>query len=177
MFGKGHDFKGCRISPMQLIILLLLMERPMYGYEVLKGLRDYFEGVWTPQTGSVYPALKRMVEHGLLSSEQRDGTDYYSITEEGRKWAQEMLSHSPRDIRLLTRYLEILDRAAASVKHADDDETVPGRFSVAFEGDNWDISRRTRRLRAARERIAQHLADIDKELKELEESENGGKSK
>jgi DNA-binding PadR family transcriptional regulator len=162
---------------MKTVILLLLRERPMYGYEVLKELRERFEGVWSPQTGSIYPALKRMAEHGLVSSEQRDGTDYYSLTEEGNKWVLEKLSHSPRDIRLLTRYLDFLGRAAAGVAHAEDGEHVHGRFAEVFEDDSSDSARRAKKLREARERIAQHLADIDRELKELEEGEkhNGGK--
>jgi DNA-binding PadR family transcriptional regulator len=171
MFGTGHDYKGCKISPMQTVILLLLLDRPMYGYEVLKELRDRFEGAWTPQTGSIYPSIKRMVEHGLVSSEQREGTDYYSITEEGRKWVLEMLHHSPRDIRLLIRFLQIMDRAAADV-HAEGAERPLGPFSEAFEGENPDVSRRTRRLRAARQKIAEHLAYIDKELAELENGNN-----
>jgi DNA-binding PadR family transcriptional regulator len=40
MFGKDHDYMGSRIIPMQLVILLLLRKRPMYGYEVLKELRE-----------------------------------------------------------------------------------------------------------------------------------------
>jgi DNA-binding PadR family transcriptional regulator len=178
MFGTGHDFKGCKISPMQLVILLILRERPMYGYEVLKELRDRFDGVWTPQTGSIYPALKRMAEHGLVTSEQRDGTDYYSISGEGTEWLLEKLHHTPRDIRMITRYLQILDRATADIGQFEDVEPIPGRFSEVFEDDSSDISRRAKKLRLARERIAQHLANIDKELEELEEEQsNGGKIK
>jgi DNA-binding PadR family transcriptional regulator len=71
---------------MQLVILILLRDRPMYGYEVLKELRDRFEGVGTPKTGSIYPSLKRLEEHGLISSEKRDGTDYYHISDKGTAW-------------------------------------------------------------------------------------------
>lgn len=176
MFGKGHDYKGCRISPMQLTILILLRNRPMYGYEVLKELRDRFEGVWNPQTGSIYPALKRLEEHGLVASEKREGTDYYHISDEGRAWIVERLTHSPKDIRLLTRYLEILDRAAADLNLIGEGEQRPGHFSEMFEEDSCDQSRRAKKLREARERIAQHLANIDRELGEFDqENKNGGK--
>jgi DNA-binding PadR family transcriptional regulator len=169
MFGKGHDYKGKKISPMQLTILIILRDRSMYGYEVLKEMRDRFEGVWSPQTGSIYPALKRLAEHGLLISQEKDGTDYYSISPEGKEWVIEKLRHSPRDIRLLTRYLEVIGQAAAEYNPTDEKERRPGRFSEAFDDDDSDETRRVKKLMAAREHIAKHLTDIDKELAELDQ--------
>jgi DNA-binding PadR family transcriptional regulator len=161
---------------MQLTILILLRDRPMYGYEVLKELRDRFEGVWTPQTGSIYPALKKLEEHGLVISEKREGTDYYCISDEGRNWVMERLTHSPKDIRLLTRYLELLDRAAADLHIVGEGGSQPGHFSEMFEEDSCDQTRRAKKLREARDRIAQHLANIDRELEELDkENKKGGK--
>ncbi len=174
MFGKGHEYKGCRVSPMQLTILILLRDRPMYGYEVLKELRDHFEGVWNPQTGSIYPALKRLEEHGLVISEKREGTDYYRISDEGRAWVVERLTHSPKDIRLLTRYLEMLDKAAADLHIIGEGGPQPGHFSEMFEEDSCDRSRRAKKLREARERIAHHLANIDLELSEIDRDNKGG---
>lgn len=174
MFGSRREFRGCKISPMQLVILLVLTERPMYGYEVLKALRDHFESVWTPQTGSIYPALKRLAESGLVSSEPRDGTDYYALTDEGVAWVQETLRHAPRDIRLLSRYLELLGRTGDRL-HIESEENAE-KFSLVFdkEGDT-DRAERARKLRHAREHIAQHLAEIDRELGELDRDlENNG---
>jgi DNA-binding PadR family transcriptional regulator len=144
----------------------------MYGYEVLKELRDHFEGLWVPKTGSIYPSLKRLEEHGLIISEKREGTDYYAISDEGKQWVVDELSHAPRDIRMFTRYLEIIGRAADKVPH---DLAVPSHFSEVFEGDPDDGGvRRAAKLRAARDRIAQHLADIDQELQELDSQQNKG---
>jgi len=176
MFGKRRDYKGSKISPMQLVILLLLTERPMYGYEVLRAARDHFDGIWTPQTGSIYPALKRLAESGLVRSEQREGTDYYALTDEGVEWVKEVLRHSPRDIRLLSKYLELLGRTANRL-HIESEER-PGRFSEAFEKEeDLDRAERARKLRCAREHIAQHLAEIDRELSETdtEDTSKGGR--
>lgn len=171
MFGGRRDHRGCKISPMQLAILLVLTERPMYGYEVLKVLRDRFEGAWTPQTGSIYPALKRLAESGLTSQEQRDGTDYYSLTEEGMEQVRETLRHAPRDIRLLSKYFDLLGETAIRL-HV---EEPPGGFSEMFEKEDADQAEHVKKLRRARERIAQHLADIDLELSEIESEERGGR--
>jgi hypothetical protein len=69
----------------------------------------------------------------------------------------------------LTRYLEIIGRVAAEVSP----DLGPGRdrpFEAVFENDDPDRAERVKRLRAARESIAAHLAMIDKELGELESS-------
>ena len=148
----------------------------MYGYEVLKELRERFEGVWTPKTGSIYPSIKRLEEHGLIWSEKKEGTDYYSLTKEGEYWVLEKLRRSPRDIRILTRYLGLIGDAAAetNLNGEDAEEDSQGSsFAEVFEGEENDKSRRAKRLRKARERIAEHLALIDKELKELEMESNG----
>jgi DNA-binding PadR family transcriptional regulator len=167
MFGKRRDYKGCKISPMQMVMLMILTERPMYGYEVLKELRDRFEGVWTPQTGSIYPALKRLAESGLVRSEQMEGTDYYALTDEGVEWVQEILRHAPRDVKLLSKYLELLGQTASRLRI--EGEESPGRFSEEFEKDGApDQAERARKLRRAREHIAMHLAEIDRELGEIE---------
>ncbi len=42
---KGPQQKVGRVSPLQSVILILLRQKPMYGYELLKALREEFEGV------------------------------------------------------------------------------------------------------------------------------------
>ena len=62
MIGRHYMYKGNRISPPQFLMLVMLRKGPMYGYEVLKVLREEFQGFWEPQTGAIYPALKRLEE-------------------------------------------------------------------------------------------------------------------
>lgn len=176
MLGKGFEFKGKRVSPLQITILILLRPRPLYGYEVLKALREHFDGVWVPQTGSIYPALKKLEASGLVSSEERDGTDYYSMTEEGNELVVEVLAHSPRDLRLMTRYFDLLGRAAEDL---NGEVNRVSMFQRIFEsGDECeDADSRARRLRKARERIAEHLAMIDRELNDVEGKNTGDEGK
>lgn len=172
MFGRGHEFRGKRVSPLQITILIFLRERPRYGYEVLKVLKEHFDGVWVPQTGSIYPALKKLETSGLVSSEERDGTDYYSITKDGNDVVVVVLAHSPRDLRLMTRYFDLLGRAAEDL---NSEVSRISMFQKIFEsGDECeDADRRARRLRRARERIAEHLAMIDRELNDMEGKNKG----
>ena len=72
------------------LILSLLSEEPMYGYQITQELQRRSEGYFEMKEGLLYPALHRMEQDGLLRSEWRrvEGSrerKYYSITEEGRR--------------------------------------------------------------------------------------------
>jgi Predicted transcriptional regulators len=79
-------YDGNRISSMMLMILLSVRKERRYGYEILKELRDQFEGVWEPKTGAIYPAIKRLQEMELLDSEEVGSKEYYSLSEKGHGW-------------------------------------------------------------------------------------------
>ena len=64
---SSHAFplrKG--ISPIQLLLLVQMKHGPKYGYEMLTNIREEFNGVWEPQTGTIYPALKNLESKGLM---------------------------------------------------------------------------------------------------------------
>ena len=73
-----------------VLILSLLAEEPMYGYQIARELEGRSEGYFTMKEGLLYPALHQMERDGLLSSEWRTAVGarrrkYYFITEKGRK--------------------------------------------------------------------------------------------
>lgn len=65
--------------------LLLLDERPMHGYEIITELESRSDGRWRPSPGTMYPALGRMEEHGLVESEDLDGKKQFRLTDAGRQ--------------------------------------------------------------------------------------------
>jgi PadR family transcriptional regulator PadR len=72
------------------LILSLLSDEPMYGYQITQELQRRSEGYFHMKEGLLYPALHRMEQDGLLRSEWRrvEGSrrrKYYFITEKGRK--------------------------------------------------------------------------------------------
>jgi PadR family transcriptional regulator, regulatory protein PadR len=73
----------------ELLVLSLLLERPMYGYEISQQLEQRSRGYFEMKEGLLYPALHRMQQRGWLSSEWRtvDGRSrkYYALTPLGRK--------------------------------------------------------------------------------------------
>lgn len=66
-------------------LLVVLAERPMHGYELITELEARSSGRWRPSPGSIYPALTRMVEQGLLAAEVVDEKKVFSLTAQGRE--------------------------------------------------------------------------------------------
>jgi PadR family transcriptional regulator len=57
---KGH---------LDLLLLSVLSRGPGHGYEVITRLRDRSDGAFELPEGTVYPALHRLEEAGLLASD------------------------------------------------------------------------------------------------------------
>ena len=87
-FGQraGRSGRGARVfgrGDLKYVILGLLEERPMHGYEVMRALEEESGGCYTASPGSVYPTLQMLEDRGYVASEQEDGKRVYRITEEG----------------------------------------------------------------------------------------------
>src|ERR1700739_4456322 len=77
-----------------LMILRLLSERDMYGYEIILEAARRSSDVFQFKEGTLYPALHHLHRQVLLRSEWRVGENnrerkYYSLTPKGRKAAAE----------------------------------------------------------------------------------------
>ena len=77
---------------MTMLILRLLSEKDMYGYEMIDTLRQKSQNVFELKAGTLYPLLHSMEEKGLLSVYEQSVLGktgkYYSITSTGRKVLQ-----------------------------------------------------------------------------------------
>ena len=96
------------VSPLQMLLLIQLDQGPKYGYEMLKTLKEEFDGTWEPKTGTVYPALKSLEKKGYIQTQTRDNTDYYLITDEGEKVFELMLSHLEDSIDFSVKYISVV---------------------------------------------------------------------
>jgi DNA-binding PadR family transcriptional regulator len=74
---------------MKYVILKLLRDNPMHGYEVMKALEEHTHGCYKPSPGTVYPTLQWLEDEGLVSSEEVDGKKVYSVTEAGVEFLRE----------------------------------------------------------------------------------------
>ena len=73
----------------EILILKLLIDEPMYGYQIVQELRGRSGGYFEMKEGLLYPRLHRMQKDGLIISEWRMAGEkrrrkYYNITAEGR---------------------------------------------------------------------------------------------
>jgi PadR family transcriptional regulator PadR len=78
----------------ETLILSLLAEEPMYGYQISQELCQRSGGYFEMKEGLLYPTLHRMAQEGLLASEWREaGTNrrrkYYAITDKGHRALRE----------------------------------------------------------------------------------------
>ena len=96
------------VSPLQMLLLIQLDQGPKYGYEMLKTLKEEFEGTWEPKTGTVYPALKSLTKKGYIETQTRDETDYYLITDDGLKVFELMLNHIESSIDFSIKYISVV---------------------------------------------------------------------
>lgn len=88
-FGHGDGERVFGRGDVKYVLLGLLRERPMYGYEMIKALEEKSGGFYTPSPGSVYPTLQMLEERGFVASEEIEGKKVYRITETGRVLLEE----------------------------------------------------------------------------------------
>ncbi len=73
---------------MTMLILKLLSEKDMYGYEMIDTLRKRSQNVFELKAGTLYPLLHGLEEKGLVTVYEQEYTGkvrkYYSITKEGK---------------------------------------------------------------------------------------------
>ncbi|WWR15041.1 PadR family transcriptional regulator [Lachnospiraceae bacterium JLR.KK008] len=73
---------------MTMLLLKLLSEKDMYGYEMIDTLRQRSRNVFELKAGTLYPLLHGMEDKGLLVSYEKEcggkTRKYYSITKQGR---------------------------------------------------------------------------------------------
>ena len=73
----------------ELIVLSVLEGENMYGYQMIKELREKSENIFEFQEGTLYPILHKLEEKGWITSywDEVAGKKrkYYAITENGKK--------------------------------------------------------------------------------------------
>jgi len=92
MKSKSQFLKGCS----QTLVLKVLSERPMYGYEIAQALTKRSENVFDPGQGTLSPLLYSLEKKGLIqvspqTAAQQQGRKrlYYEFTPKGRSSLKE----------------------------------------------------------------------------------------
>jgi len=94
----------------QQLILAVLLERDLYGYEIIKEISRQSEDILTLGEGSIYPMLHQLESKNLIKSywlhEKGRDRKYYQITREGKK----TFSHNLEEWKLFSHSLNKIFR-------------------------------------------------------------------
>ena len=78
-----------------LVVLSVLMEKDMYGYEIVKTVKEKSGGNYEIPLGTLYPVLYRYLESGYLSDRDeivgKRLRKYYHLEDKGREFYKELL--------------------------------------------------------------------------------------
>jgi DNA-binding PadR family transcriptional regulator len=159
--GPRHRRRGRRqwfeAGDMKYVILRLLEQKPMHGYEVMKALEEQTHGCYKPSPGTVYPTLQWLEDEGLVRGEEIDGKKVYAITDAGRAFLAEHKSTVD----------DIFDRVEETIESLFSDPMpevtrLVGRLVSQAYRAAW-------RLRDDRERRNRISEILERSLKELEQ--------
>ena len=83
--------EGIKRGTVELLILTLLQDQDMYGYQLSQELSNRSNGLYTLQESSMYPTLYRLVEKGMITDRReqvgkRKIRVYYHLEETGREY-------------------------------------------------------------------------------------------
>lgn len=82
--------EGIKRGSVELLILTLLQDGDMYGYQICQELSNRSKGLYNLLESSMYPTLYRLVEKKLISDRQEKAGKrrvrvYYHLEEAGKK--------------------------------------------------------------------------------------------
>jgi DNA-binding PadR family transcriptional regulator len=102
--------KGGGLLP--LYVLHLLSREPRYGNDIMKELERRSGGTWASNPGAVYPLLRMLERHGLLTGAWED-TDkrtrrIYRLTKQGRREYRELLQMMEPGLKEALRVMQSL---------------------------------------------------------------------
>lgn len=192
-FRKGIKTSRFSISPVHFVILLTLAHREegTHGYDILKLMKGGFQGGWVPKSGTLYPALDRLVKNGLVTKHEitqtepvsslKERTYHYTITDEGKSLIDEVLKKVPDPFRGIAPFFVYISRHAPPDFHQRFKESMSNRYGLW--GRLWagrilmkqfeTQPQKTRddelqQLESDKQQLKDELELIDKKLKKLQ---------
>jgi DNA-binding PadR family transcriptional regulator len=100
------------LTPLSMAILLALAEGDLHGYALLQEIERQTEGSLSPGTGTLYAALQRLAEGGMIiespdlpAPDEDQRRRYYRITSAGRATAAAESRRMERVLRIARKRL------------------------------------------------------------------------
>jgi DNA-binding PadR family transcriptional regulator len=169
---------GLHMSPVQILLLVKLEASPSYGYELLKAIKDAFEGVWEPKTGTIYPSLRSLEKQGLVATKEKEGVDFYHVTEKGRQFLRQVGQHQEKNMAFTTRFLTTIlkwmspelkrDLAMTFINISSENSAIGGMAFIKLLNGEFDAETRLSLLRSMRANMSRRFEIIDQMIREME---------
>ncbi len=93
------------------MVLKIIGERPIHGYDIIKEVEKRSNGRWTPSCGSIYPALDSLESKGWITSEESERRKLYTITPKGRTALGKLKKKWLEQVQEVARFFETIIEA------------------------------------------------------------------
>ncbi|MBC7120586.1 MAG: PadR family transcriptional regulator [Candidatus Methanosuratus sp.] len=176
----SKSLEWSRKGYMGMALLLMINEKPLTGYEMMRTMRETTQGFWRPTPGGVYPVLKKLESEGLVHGEwcayKGRKRKIYHITDEGRRILDHVLLKQSEIAMSINRIFESLLKDMFPIDNPQ--VAPPCLFSVfvsemgTVESEIGDLKEKRDALVRMIEILQQCLAVIDERIAEI--NANGG---
>ncbi len=169
----------------RIAVLILLNKKPHHGYEMMKAVDERTSGFWKPTAGGIYPILQDLETSGYIKGEWDCGTKrkrkIYIITPEGKKVLEHTLA---KENRLVSTMVELMKEYMKDVLDVEVNKAQLPKTPFALfleEGrckpeDTIKVLENKRsHIEDAIKRLQEDLAQINKQLSQMEKKEENKK--
>jgi DNA-binding PadR family transcriptional regulator len=98
--------KEIRRAFLKYIVLKIIKEKPIHGYEIIKTVELRSRGRWIPSPGSIYPILENLETNDFIQSEEIERRKVYVITQKGEEALDRM---TQKKVELLNEMSRIIN--------------------------------------------------------------------
>ena len=167
-------------------------EKGTHGYAILRLMKCGFHGRWVPKSGTLYPALDRLVDNELVEKQEikrsettqstKDRTYRYNVTDEGKEFVNEVLEKIPESFRGTSPFWHYVMRHAPQKfqksknwrKHLIG-RLLPGfvlteQFGIENEQTEQIRDEELQWLETYKQQLQEELEKIDEKLKKIKEA-------
>ncbi len=172
----SKSLEWSRKGYMGMALLLMINEKPLTGYDIMRTMCETTQGFWRPTPGGVYPVLKKLESEGLVRGEWQAykgrKRKIYTITEDGRKILEHVLLKQSEIAMSINR---IFESFLKDIFDFNSPQVAPPCLFSAFMPDTGVVDDEIEDLKEKREALLrmigilkQCLAEIDDRLAEAE---------
>jgi DNA-binding PadR family transcriptional regulator len=119
-------YKEIKRSFLKYIVLKIIKDKPIHGYEIMKTVELLSKGQWTPSAGSIYPILESLESKGFVQSEETDRRKVYSITPAGMEALDHMTQEKLELLKEMSRLINIVIESTDNSKADYNDGNIQG---------------------------------------------------